>query len=468
MAWQPAGLTDGVRLLGQPTPRLVALLAAGGVALAVYALFRATKIPPAIRYTLAALGLYGAAAFVIGALSDLPLTALLSGHSLWQRFPTILQGAFIGGLIVLPLGVAASAVNAGLRRSGAEASQIVALVTSLALVLAGVPFSGRSHAVGDVAREASSLPASLPESASAAPGSTASTYAPSPFESLAATTRGGSDLSPAERIAALSHSFRAMEDGDREAARHRWDVSYVASRLGNDPSRTFAWVRNSAFWVPYHGLLRGPVGVLMDRLGNGLDRALLLASLFKEHRLSVRLAHAQLSQDQAIRLLPALVLSRFGRRVAPAQIQPAGDPWAAVATKYEFDEAALRTAVNEQADSGARLTSELQTRAANQARRLADAVAPAPRDVNGLELMQAIGALKDRWWVQTSENGVWRDWDLIGLAGSASMTPDRTADPGDVPADLSTRSSCEWWQSSGLLAPCVSASRSNRLSGLRI
>ena len=48
-AWQPAGLTDGVRLFGQPTVRVVDLVAAAGVALAAYALLTAVKIPAIAR-----------------------------------------------------------------------------------------------------------------------------------------------------------------------------------------------------------------------------------------------------------------------------------------------------------------------------------------------------------------------------------------------------------------------------------
>ena len=40
---------------------------------------------------------------------------------------------------------------------------------------------------------------------------------------------------------------------------------------------TFRSVRSHTVWVPYRGLLRGATGVLMDRRGDSLDRAELLA-----------------------------------------------------------------------------------------------------------------------------------------------------------------------------------------------
>ena len=56
-------------------------------------------------------------------------------------------------------------------------------------------------------------------------------------------------------------------------------MAAVLAQVGNDPAAMRAWVAREAYLVPYRGLLRGVVGVLMDRCGNSLDRAMLLAAL---------------------------------------------------------------------------------------------------------------------------------------------------------------------------------------------
>src|SRR5687767_970706 len=71
-----------------------------------------------------------------------------------------------------------------------------------------------------------------------------------------------------ERVAMLEQSLKAIEAGLQDAPRDRWDPEYVVDLLGREPQRLFDWVRASTDWVPYHGVLRGPSGVLMDREGN--------------------------------------------------------------------------------------------------------------------------------------------------------------------------------------------------------
>src|SRR6185312_14039863 len=79
-----------------------------------------------------------------------------------------------------------------------------------------------------------------------------------------------------------------------------------------------AWVRDRTMWLPYQGELRGPVGVLLDRGGSSLDRALLLAELLRLSGQTVRLAHAMLPADRASALLARL-------RTAPIVGPPADD-----------------------------------------------------------------------------------------------------------------------------------------------
>src|SRR5687768_15518504 len=61
----------------------------------------------------------------------------------------------------------------------------------------------------------------------------------------------------AERLGMLEDSFRAIEDGVKQAPRDRWDPQFVVQTIGNDPKLLFNWVRDNTTWIPYRGVLRG-------------------------------------------------------------------------------------------------------------------------------------------------------------------------------------------------------------------
>ena len=199
-AWAPAGLIEGVRLLGQPTARVLAACAAAGVALAGFAIARSGRLPLAARIVAAALAAYGAVAFAVGALEGATLPAMFSGHSLWQRLPAVLQGAFVGAFIVLPIGLVWAIATAGLRRPAetswrADLWKIAALVTSFAIVLAGTPLRpGGGSAVTSAGN--------------AAP--------PETFAALAGIDPNAPPATPEAINTALANSLRAVADGDQQ------------------------------------------------------------------------------------------------------------------------------------------------------------------------------------------------------------------------------------------------------------
>src|SRR6185295_829514 len=82
--------------------------------------------------------------------------------------------------------------------------------------------------------------------------------------------------------ARLEKLLGAVEAASRDLPRDTFDPKAVLARVGPDPGKLFVWVRDETSWVPYRGALRGAPGVLMDRLGNGIDRALLLGELLRE------------------------------------------------------------------------------------------------------------------------------------------------------------------------------------------
>lgn len=275
----------------------------------------------------------------------------------------------------------------------------------------------------------------------------------------------------------VSRSLEAIEDGEREAPRDRWDPQYVVDTVGIEPADLYAWVRDEVEWMPYPGALRGPTGVLMDRVGNSLDQALLLAELLLRAGNDVRLAHAKLPPEAARTLWQRLLAERSaataptdqapapqgGEPTSDAALETAGlqpvaaeDPGAQeetvkalgeevfevdvptdpmeAAELYELDTQAVSGELANAAAHAGRITTGMDVRILDQALRLLRLVAlpePDPAAVTDA----AAAALADYWWVQLNDGGGWIDLDPIGAAemGSALMPAAETFSPDALP-----------------------------------
>jgi hypothetical protein len=262
-------------------------------------------------------------------------------------------------------------------------------------------------------------------------------YLPKPSGPSSRTTSSESTVGPVAdprskdlhaRARDLTAALKAVEDGERESPRDRWDPVYVVDALGPDPRTLFDWVRDNTSWIAYRGQLRGPIGVLMDRQGNSLDRAVLLATLLESAGHTVRLAHGQLTRQHAFDVLPLLVADRTAAFATQGLAIPEG-PSAVqqVASEYRLDGVALNQQLQDQAQVVSRIFSELDARVVNQTGRLLKALQrPDDEDVRSQELDAAITALTDHWWVQRESGGTWVDLDLLDTNGAALTAPTET------------------------------------------
>jgi hypothetical protein len=180
----------------------------------------------------------------------------------------------------------------------------------------------------------------------------------------------------------------------------------------------------------------------MDRVGNSVDRALLLAELLRAAGHDARLASATLTDEQA-----RVLRERLGRsspvpnRSADesAEWDKALDKEAAVEgvdpAQFRRDVAALAAPVN-------RMAEELAQRVAEQVPTLTAAVQDgaakrAPEDPTAREL----SALREHWWPQLRQGGSWVDLDPMPPDGKASPPATRTVmldrDPRRLPLPAS-------------------------------
>ncbi len=258
-----------------------------------------------------------------------------------------------------------------------------------------------------------------------------------PAVSLAAPA---SDEERAARFATtLARSLTAVEDGDRALDRDRFDPQFVVNTVGVEPEALFEWVRRETRWVPYRGLLRGAAGVLSDRVGSSLDRAVLLATLLTRAGEEVRLARAELPMERARAVVEGLVLEGRGASAVAAVTPPASGSVdaRAVALQYSLDPAAIGTVLDAAARDSENTTIATSTSVEDQAARLSAVLGAAPPDDSNL--VGAAESLADHWWVQLRSGGKWSDLDLLapdGKTGSALAPAIASVALDAIPAGL--------------------------------
>ncbi len=390
--------------------RIITAVVGLGIGLAGIILW---KIPVLrrVRWVIAGLTAYGVVALAYATATGTTLRDALTGNGLFQSFPYVLQAAVIGCLVVLPLGWIASLLRSGVPAFREKSLcrhlyDAVALTTCVALVAASFPYDGRTK----------------------------------------------HRMDPKERTALLDRSLQALEDGDRQIPRDRWDPDYVVNIVGRDPQKLFTWVKSHTYWIPYRGVLRGPVGVLMDAQGNSLDRALLLATLLEKAGQSVRLAHGELTREQAVALLPGLVSRRVLDFSSPERTDFLPDlDIHKPAAQYGLDESSIDRIVREQKQALFRVSNELETRTADQTTRLLQVAGSGDRNAEWTKRYEAsIQALRDHWWVQREDGVAWVDLDLLPIVTPAAR---ETTSIKDMPADLyhqiSIRVVAEQWSTNG-------------------
>jgi len=169
-------------------------------------------------------------------------------------------------------------------------------------------------------------------------------------------------------IGQLQSMFEQLEEAEGNLDKKTFDPQAVVDEAGNDPEALFRWVCKQTYLVPYTGSLRGPQGVLMDRLGNSLDRALLLYELLDRAGHEVRLARATLSREQAEELLDKLekVLSSVSYQDIRPQHQSADDFAEEFAAKYQLDSSELKKTLKNEKEEQARVAGEIRKRAKKQ------------------------------------------------------------------------------------------------------
>jgi hypothetical protein len=221
--------------------------------------------------------------------------------------------------------------------------------------------------------------------------------------SAAADEASGGGVNTEGQTADLGKLVDAVVASAAELPHEEFDPAALAKKLGKDPQAHFEWVRDHTWWVPYRGLLRGSQGVLLDRVGSNLDRAVLLGELLRQSGDRVRLAHAELSETQARDLIDKLrpIPSQRNERQRGSGGRNSGLD---ASLQQQFAETnALREKAGALVDS--------------QATQLYSVLKGSAGGTDGHDRQTAISAMRDYWWVEREENGRWIGMDVLAPAG---------------------------------------------------
>lgn len=201
-----------------------------------------------------------------------------------------------------------------------------------------------------------------------------------------ATLDASGDGAPTGQAKDLDALVDRIIERANKLPRAEFDPAALSRQLGKNPQAHFEWVRDHTSWAPYRGLLRGSRGVLLDRVGSNLDRAILLGDLLRLSGNEVRLAHAELSRERAQELL---------KQVRPTPTLRAG------------------SANQTQApDERKRIDDKASALVNAQASELYAMVKEAAESSGARDEQAAINAMRDYWWVERKDNGKWIAMDI--------------------------------------------------------
>ena len=243
-----------------------------------------------------------------------------------------------------------------------------------------------------------------------------------------------------QALGRLKKLFDALEAAQREIPRDTFDPKAIIKKVGRNPVKLFEWVRDETVLVPYQGVLRGPEGVLMDRLGNSLDRALLLHTLLREAGHQARLARGPLSPDQAKELLQGTrPFPRLEQGDAKSAVNTVDQVLGRYATDYGLDPGEMRKTTNKVKIQQQRMAEDVAQRVEEQTAAIVAAVGLPDASAEDEERARQQLALQDHWWVQLRDKSGWIDLDPTLISAQPNKTLTRakaTMQPQDLGDDF--------------------------------
>ena len=245
----------------------------------------------------------------------------------------------------------------------------------------------------------------------------------------------------------LEAYFRAARMALRDGPRDRYAVDAAGELAGTKLVEILHWVQHETDWVPYEGVLRGASGVLMDRLGNDWDRALLLAALCEDAGFTARLATAPWTEAAL-----ASLGDRIDAGTAPIPESPSDVSLKEFAQAARLPQAALEASAEslrwQRADAYDRANAQVEAATAKLLGALG--YAEPVESAESALLLPSTGDL--HVWVEALQGEEWVSLDPIDRAavpGGSCMVAAATLEPSEIDEALyhrlTTRAVAEGW-----------------------
>ncbi|WP_299666497.1 hypothetical protein [uncultured Ruegeria sp.] len=211
-----------------------------------------------------------------------------------------------------------------------------------------------------------------------------------------------------------------------------FDPAMIAKALPPDPIAARDWVSENTSFVPYQGSLKGGSGVLVDREGNSLDRALLLVALLEEKGFQTRLCLAKLTDESTRLIYDNLAPVRISRIPDAQRFDPKSLEEQLVGPGNLPPEYAKSLIVN--------IVSEIENTDTKLSNRLASVLPAVTSAARYLE-RPTMGVVMPRqhWWVEVREGETWRVLDPSVPALGENLEPTATFAPEALPSEFQHR-----------------------------
>ncbi len=267
---------------------------------------------------------------------------------------------------------------------------------------------------------------------------------PEPRESKEEPAGQSAEISQADievTMKRVENAFSALEDAIQRIPRETFDPEAVVRTAGSDAIKLFEWVRDETNLIPYRGSLRGPVGVLMDRRGNSLDRALLLCELLRLAGNEARLARRHLTEEEAATILKKTA-SRQASRASSLHRSTLQDKDALIALYVQNHELDRKHLVETIAKAQREHENKIRQIKSEHKELAADILAILNKQAinrQGEKERALVEDLKDHWWVQWEKGEDWVDLDPALPGASPGQTfgePEETLEPEDLEENL--------------------------------
>jgi hypothetical protein len=231
---------------------------------------------------------------------------------------------------------------------------------------------------------------------------------------------------------------RAILQASQEIPRDTFDPQAVVDNVGEDAVSLFEWVRDETIMVPYQGSLRGPVGVLMDRCGNSLDRALLLHELLRLSGYEARLAQGTLTDNKANEILENIPDSQKNIQDKKSETD-FKNLIHIYSQEYDIPTQELQEIQKNLVKEKEHISEIIRKRVSEQTEALSKLLEVDRRKESGKERASMLKDLKDHWWIQVEENSGWLDLDPTirnAKPGETLTSIKKTWDAEDLDEDL--------------------------------